>query len=269
MKYILCFTVYLCLTACGVHFSGHNERSASLCYSIENSEGWSLFQHARGEWKSRSYLPYLQQYFSVSNMIDIDRGLTRNTFLAEYALSGTKVIVYVATGGYEPYQGVATDFFDNVLFKNSYDNSEICKKLQVERITVAFNAVDVEFKSDSVKFKRNGKIIQGEEIVSYFNGALVKAETYPSGIYNLATLKDVRRFEPTDADKNFNHPTFTYRFNMTCADLENSIFIIDGLYYKGKQIPPLRVRLNYYDFSKVPQYEGEPSTRDGNEVARP
>lgn len=94
--------------------------------------------------------------------------------------------------------------------------------------------------------QKNKSIIHGEEIASYQRGGIISGvESFPPQTYNLLIFGGIKRLQPilvgSDA-KSFNHPTFTYRFNITCADLKNSTFIIDGLYYKGKQIPPLRVR---------------------------
>lgn len=258
LQLILALCLLMLLHGCGIHFSGHPEHTSEFNYSTDSHGSWRVFQHKENDWGKNSHLPYLNEVFSTSDRWKIDRRWTRNTFLAEYASPDVNIAVYVATGGYMQRKGVDTDFFDNILSERTYDNSEFCKSLNKERVIVAFNAVEVDFKSDSVKFEMNKATVLGEEIASYFNGAIVQAETYPSNIYNLASLKGVSRFEPSDVNESFNHPTFTYRFTITCTDFENSIFIIDGLYYKGKQIPPLRVRLNYYDFSKVPQYEGKP-----------
>ena len=252
--------VFMGITACGVHVAGGRKLAPSVYYTIESGKGWHIFQHTKGEWTYGQSFYYLTDDFSNKDLLIIDNKHTNNAFLAEYSDPTSRVVIYVATGGYEPRQGVKYDIFDNVIDTNLYDNSELCKELDVERITVAFTPVDMMFDSGSVKFEVKGQIIQGDEVATPFNGMLSKAKTYPPQTYNLSTLRYSERFEPVlgggTINRDFNHPTFSYRFNLTCRDIENSVFIIDGLSSNGEKVPPLKVRIRYYDFSKVPSYDG-------------
>ena len=47
---------------------------------------------------------------------------------------------------------------------------------------------------------------------------------------------------PKDA---LSYPSFGFKFPLNCWDIENTTFVISGFTYKGKPIPPLKVRLNY------------------------
>jgi hypothetical protein len=269
MKIFIIILVVLCVSGCGLHAASHSEYSSAFNYSLDQNSGWRVFQHKKNDWGGASSLNYFKDNFSTHDMWIIDRRGTRNTFFAEYQSIDAHVIVYVATDGYAPRKGVASDIGGNVLYEvMTEDPGDLCKICNVERVTVAFNAVAVDFDSSSVKFEVNGIPQNGEEIVSYFNGKLATATTYPHDTYNLTTLKGKTRFEPvvgSARDKErFNHPTFTYRFHMTCQEMENSVFVLDGLAYKGKQIPPLRVRLNYYEPSKVPAYVGPQDATNGD-----
>lgn len=252
--------VFMGITACGVHVAGGRKLTPSVYYTIESDNGWYIFQHTKGEWTYGQSFYYLTNDFSNKDLLVIGNKHTNNAFLAEYSDPTSRVVIYVATGGYEPRQGVKYDIFDNVIDTNLYDNSELCKELDVERITVAFTPVDMMFDSGSVKFEVKGQSIQGDEIATPFNGMLSKAKKYPPQTYNLSTLRYSERFEPVlgggTINRDFNHPTFSYRFNLTCRDIENSVFIIDGLSSNGEKVPPLKVRIRYYDFSKVPSYDG-------------
>lgn len=260
MILISLFIIFMGISACGVHIAGGRKLTPSVYYTLESGNSWHIFQHTKGEWTYGPSFFYLKDDFSTKDLLLIDSRCTNNAFLAEYSDSSSRVVIYVATGGYEPRQGVKYDIFDNVIDTNLYDNSDSCKELDVKRITVAFTPIDMMFDSGSVKFEVKGQIIQGDEIATPVYGMLSKAKKYPPQTYNLSTLRYSERFEPVlgggNINRDFNHPTFSYRFNLTCRDIENSIFIIDGLSSNEKKVPPLKVRIRYYDFSKVPSYDG-------------
>lgn len=272
MKVFLGMLLLLLLTGCGVKLSSTTYYTPSIHFDLEENDGWLISQHEKGVWFPRSRLANGQHLFSSDDMWLIDNASTIDSFIASYKNDNMNISVYVvfkSAFGTRKFSG--RDILHNVVSTDYYTPSW-CSSINKQRIIVSFSPVDVDFDSSSVAMQKNKTILHGEEIASYQRGIISGAESFPPQTYNLSLIGDIKRLQPilvgSDA-KSFNHPTFTYRFNMTCADLENSTFIIDGLYYKGKQIPPLRVRLNYYDFSKVPQYEGEPSAKDGNEVARP
>ena len=106
---------------------------------------------------------------------------------------------------------------------------------------------DVTFDSNKVYFvKDDGKKIFGED---------TGIEINDTGIYKLdseLTLNS-RPLKYTGWKDVVEIPVFYYSFPLTCTDYENATLVIDGLYYKGKQIPPLKVHMKYHDFSKVPE----------------
>jgi hypothetical protein len=65
-------------------------------------------------------------------------------------------------------------------------------------------------------------------------------------------------------EKFYNYPTFHFIFELaSCVDIEDAVLVIDGLYHKGVRLPPLKVRLNYIDFAKVPKYIGPEPAQGG------
>jgi hypothetical protein len=130
-----------------------------------------------------------------------------------------------------------------------------CMQHRIHRVSVAFNAADVDFDSNSLYYIINGQKIQGAEVDAGKYVLAQQTARYEPGRYNLAAAKNIQRLQP-DPHHLMNLPTFMYRFPLACTDLENAVLVIDGLYHKGERLPPLKVQMNYIDFAKVPKYTG-------------
>ena len=78
------------------------------------------------------------------------------------------------------------------------------------------------------------------------------------GIYNLADHKTIAIMQTkiSTGEKPLTYPCFGFKFALSCKDIEDTTLTISGFSYKGKPIPPLKVRMNYMNLSQVPNYEG-------------
>ena len=137
----------------------------------------------------------------------------------------------------------------------------LCKNRTTAGVAVTFNAVDVNFDSASLYFVKNNMKIQGIEGGNPVHTGSRSPIQYAPAIHTLSspeTIKNRQSEPPTPVfcEKIQNYPTFFYRFALACADFENIVFVIDGLYQKGERLPPLKVRMKYADFSQVPKYTG-------------
>lgn len=104
----------------------------------------------------------------------------------------------------------------------------------------------VSFDSNSVYIvKKDGEIVFGND-----TGTKINRE----GIYDLAARETLenRPLKFTGWKDVVQIPIFYYSLPLSCVDYEGATLVIDGLYYKAKQLPPLRVHMKYIDFSKVP-----------------
>ena len=114
MILISLFIIFMGISACGVHIAGGRKLTPSVYYTLESGNSWHIFQHTKGEWTYGPSFFYLKDDFSTKDLLLIDSRCTNNAFLAEYSDSSSRVVIYVATGGYEPRQGVKYDRFFRV-----------------------------------------------------------------------------------------------------------------------------------------------------------
>lgn len=202
-------------------------------------------------------------------MWTIDKSSTIDSFLASYNYENTNIFIYIVfKNAFGPRKFSGHDILNAEV--SEYYTPNWCNIIKSQRIIISFNPVDAIFNSNNVTILNNSRLLHGEEVSSDHSGDINTAETLPHQTYDLSHIGHIKRFKPyfglEKEAKAFNHPTFTYRFNLTCQELENSTLVIDGLSHHGKQIPPLRVRLNFYYPSKVPAYTG-PTTNSDNGVS--
>lgn len=75
-------------------------------------------------------------------------------------------------------------------------------------------------------------------------------------MYSLGSEDVIKVKQPDRAmGRPFDFSTFYFVFDdMSCRDLEDAVFVIDGLSRRGERLPPLKVRLNYYNLDAVPEH---------------
>ncbi len=260
MKLLFLLIFFLCCSGCvskHEHFGYPNHSFApSLGYTQAPIGQWNIIAPPQGIWERRPVKAYLPTYFSKEALWSISHDPI-NFFYATYmSEDGTEIALWVRflDAFYDThridYVIGGPNAWDSIVFK---DNRDSCVQFSEQLITIGFNATNVIFETSAVYFLKNNKKIKGVEIRGSGMGRK-EQQMYPNTSYNLADPKTIQERQPySGARTPFNFATFYFKFPLTCADLEGAEFVIDGLSRQGKLLPPLRVRLNYFDFSKVPK----------------
>jgi hypothetical protein len=241
----------------------------------KNTEGktdWRKFGRAYPELPGK-YFPY-EDLDAFTHGHDIS-----NFFYASYPLdAATNIALWVdLPDAFWIAKVLPTRLFTgNIVEEYIYNSEKRClREGKSADVIVTFNAVNVDFDSASLYLVQDGQNIYGDEIpLPYLKIRWEDRQKnnykYKSDVHNLlspVTIKNRQPYYPRYIIRDVrgltvvpppfqNYPTFYYHFDVTCADFENIILVLGGLYYQGKRLPPLKVRMNYTDFSRVPRYVG-------------
>ena len=229
----------------------------SLTMELVESNGWILHTPTE-QWIRRGQMELLPQYFpnkALAYGSGIFSILSQNYFGATYTLNESEELA-LAVAFPRAFHIHKTVYGTGQCAQDSFaDNSKSCINWQYQQIIVALNCADVHFDNTSVYLRTKRMKISGKEAKDHPYYAN-KGEIITPTKYN-PSLKEVIDAKQPSGKRGLDYSTFYFLFeNMTCTDLENAIFVVDGLYHQGKQLPPLKVRLNYLDFSQVPEYVG-------------
>lgn len=266
MRYIF-ILITLLLTGCGAHavLSYHHQYISTLEYTIESNSKWEIFTPGN-TWRAESYKSYLPQYFP-----DDDRGLISwgsknyNFFYAKYPVEQNVDLALwvVINGGFQVDKGERVDFVDGSPRVTIWGNTDFCKNNKCSGVDIFTNSIDINFNTHDISLTKGNEKINLDLILRN-KGALCKNTVYyPHGTYNLADPRTIALMQTriSTGQKPLKYPCFGFKFSLSCRDIENTVLVISGFSYKGKPIPPLKVRLNYTDLSQVPGYEGPPATQ--------
>ena len=261
MRYILSMLLLL-LMGCGNYMTG-TDYFASLEYTPVKPYEWELSTPPKGIWRSEYYYKsYLPQYFPDNDKPGLQWGAKFNYFYAQYSGSNVPLALWVrfplVLGAWKM---TGADFFGNRVESAPTNKAELCKK-KCFGVEISTNAVDMDFDTRGVFLMKDTEIIRGD-LIALNKGFLCKDPgLLNQGIYNLSDPKTIALMQfkryPKDA---LSYPSFGFKFPLDCWDIENTTLVISGFTYKGKPIPPLKVRLNYTNLSQVPGYEGPPATQ--------
>lgn len=185
-----------------------------------------------------------------------------NRFMAFYELDG-EITIEIGIRLPDTYYEMILDAWVILIpLKLDHDTADWCSRQGTGYVNISFRRAyrkidapppvlpGVSFDSNSVYVIRSqGQVVYGEYTGKKLN---------EGGIYNLTDLEALESLEdrPSKAGgwKTYVQlPAFNYFFSLTCADYEAATLVIDGIYYKNKLLPPLKVHMRYQDFSKVPQ----------------
>ena len=260
MRYMLAIFL-LFLTGCGAYVSGTMHQT-TLEYTPVNLKGWELLTPEKHMWTERNKT-YLPQYFSEEDAGSLGWSARSNYFYAKYAgEQDTQLALWVRlTGAFEVWQGIASYYFDSEREAPLQNNANSCNK-KCFGVEISTNAVDMNFDTLGVVMMKGDNVIRGD-LAALNKGYLCKDTVYLNhDNYRLSDPKTIALMQfkryPKDA---LSYPSFGFKFPLNCWDIENTTLVISGFTYKGKPIPPLKVRLNYTDLSQVPGYEGPPATQ--------
>ncbi|EGW51028.1 hypothetical protein HMPREF1022_01982 [Desulfovibrio sp. 6_1_46AFAA] len=274
MRYMLAIFL-LFLTGCGAYVSGTMYQT-TLEYTPVNLKGWELHTPEKHMWTERNKT-YLPQYFSEEDAGSLGWPARFNYFYAKYAgEQDTQLVLWVRlTGAFEVWQDIASYWLDSEREAPLQNNANSCNK-KCFGVEISTNAVNMDFDTHGVFIMKGDETISSE-LIALNKGFLCKDTAYLNhDIYNLADPKTIALMKPNASsrvivilpsgegiskEKNFTYPSFGFKFPLNCRDIENTTLVISGFTYKGKPIPPLKVRLNYTDLSQVPGYEGPPATQ--------
>ena len=268
MRYAFIF-IFLLLTGCGAYNMFSIARSyyiSTLEYTLISSNGWEIKMPGTNTWRTNLSKSYLPQYFPDKDASLVNWGSKfYNFFYAQYAgeQNTTLALWVIVDAGLQVSKGNGVDFIDGSPIETIRDNADWCKTRKCSGIDIFTNAVDINFDTRGVFLLKNKEIIHCGLILRN-KGALCKNTVYyPHGTYNLADPRTIALMQTriSTGQKPLSYPCFGFKFALSCRDIENTILVISGFTYKGKPIPPLKVRLNYTDLSQVPGYEGPAVTR--------
>ena len=214
-------------------------------FELLEDKGWKIIVEGRETWRKYykgGNLP-LQQYFP-SKYVGYEPYAKSNFFYAAYPLDSNEEIALQVN--------LPFSFARSNLSKN------LCRS-NLQMIVIAINTAYVSFDTSSVSLVINKNKIGGSAI-SYKIARIKDMVTYDHGVYDLASAETVANMQLAGVPKRALVPfsTFYFRFPVSCKELENAVFVIDGFTTRdGKRLPPLKVRLNYYDFDMVPEFPRE------------
>lgn len=231
--------------------------ATALHGELVEDNGWVLHTPPKG-WMSRWTMELLPEYFN--GRFPVDPFDTPNHFGAVYSLVTNQQLALTVGSDTFFYLSKKTRGGGDCIKEWEGSKATRCRTYKDQVINISINNVNVTFDNTSVFFIVNGKKIRGQEMVTRFYKT---SDRLTQATYNISLIDAPNTM--SEGTKLLNshirfkdYSTFYFLFeDMTCTDLENAIFVVDGLYHQGKQLPPLKVRLNYLDFSQVPEYTGE------------
>jgi hypothetical protein len=268
-------------------FGSHFLYTSALCYNTEdNKDGWIILQPAKEKWRFRNRkehearwnikikdIDYFPTYFPDFWSSERDGDSNNNFFYSIYTFDdNVELSLWIHNQSASKIERkVYLDFFGNPLTNTVPDEihvNKFCEHINFQDVVIFFNTIDVEFDSGSVYIIKNGEKTNGMEISDEFTYSIFEeSERCTPDRYNLALPETVQKKKPYNKiwDNRPNHPSrpkqgpfpvFRYRFPLTCRDLEDAVLVVDGLYRHGQRVPPLKVRMKYYDLDLVPEYVG-------------
>jgi hypothetical protein len=233
----------------------HRYYAPTMSFELVENNGWKLIAPSR-EWVIDVRRALLRKYFS-STTISIYGHMIFNYFYATYPLDSADEIALFVN---HPASFIITKTVRSGEILYGMDASNCAGTDDTNKIIVLMHRVNVEFDNTSVYFLRGTRKIQGLQYAGKQDFWMMGEKLEPA----MHDLSPVLVY-PYGPDKPFLSTMKSFYFSfehMTCQDYEDAVFVIDGFYYQGKRLPPLKVRMNYYDFSMVPEYAG------GQESAR-
>ena len=250
-----------------------------LRFEIAEKNAWNIITRQTGyrKWggsiQSEVRNALLPQYFPVEDHISYPYSLQIHSFYATYPLTNGELAMMAGIVGppITRKYDIAGWNGEVVKEKEIIYTDDYCSHRKLLGVIASFNAVDVDFDTASLCLVRNGEKTAGMPIVG--KGAMfVDIQKREHNIYNLASTATISKMQMYEdkvdrrghrLNKFYNYPTFHYIFELTCADIEDAVLVIDGLYQKGERLPPLKVRMKYADFFQAPKYTGsEPARAD-------
>ena len=264
MRNILAAIILLISSGCGPYMNG-TDYLAVLEYTPISANGWKIFTPEKNVWNSKyQYKSYLPQYFPNADRNGLQWGSEFNYFYAAYTSdSNPPLALWVrlpyALGAWKSTGG---DFWGNRVESAPTSHAQYLCKRKCFGVEISTNAVDMNFDTQGVFMMKGDNVIRGD-LAALNKGYLCKDTVYLNhDNYRLSDPKTIALMQfkryPKDA---LAYPSFGFKFPLDCWDIENTTLVISGFTYKGKPIPPLKVRLNYTDLSQVPGYEGPPATQ--------
>ena len=267
-----------------------NINTSTLHYELIEENGWRIIQPPEGQWRTRngatydgpppSSMNYLPKYFPDRSDDGTGGQDYNNFFYAVFDLyNNKKLALWIhIINTFEIKRRNYLNFFGKKLAREDYyyDPYNKCLHSLTTGLIIMFNPIDVIFNSSKVNIIYNNTYINMTEIINS-PGPLKDNIMIESSIYNLIDPSEVDIKKRSVLGRNrprgerellyeyslyryqsekYKYSTFMYRFSISCRDMENAILVIDGLTYEGKLLPPLKVRMKYYDFDRVPEYTG-------------
>ena len=235
----------------------HFYNTSTLAFEETEANGWQIIAPPPGVWESQYRRSYLPEYFPQMDMLG-DTMTYSNFFYATLDLGEARKIALLVnvTGSY----GIRRIIYDEgeCVPDTFYKSDKFCMEKNFGGLVICFSPTEAEFDNTSVYFLRKAEKIPSTEIT--FNRKLLTNGTpLPPNRYDLSSPDFVKEKQPDTVrlgNKTLSYAMLSFLFPMTCRDYENAVFVIDGLYHKGKKLPPLKVRMNYIDLGVVPEYRG-------------
>lgn len=274
MRYLIILCLAGLLAGCGVlgpfadpAMRYHYVPQPSMDYALAEENGWRILLPDELRRMDKKNLSYWKKYFPLQDARSLSFWLARrhNYFLVSYGLPGNnEIALWISIIGALPTTTAQKTILLDAHVENEVYYDEQCVKTAHRGITIAFNALDADFESDSLYLLVGERKIQGEHIPDTHKD-LNETTIYAPARYNLGSPETISKMQPAltaygfSPTLKFNYPVFKYRFPVVCTDLENAVLVVDGLYYRGNRLPPLKIRTRYVDFSKVLpvlRYEG-------------
>ena len=262
MRNTLAAIMLLILAGCGPYMNG-TDYLPTLEYTPVSSNSWGIFIPPKNTQRTKYDISYLPQFFPADDKNGLIWGGWFNYFYAKYANdSNAPLALWVRFPHvFGTWKTTGGDFWGNRVESAPTNNVELCNK-KCFGVEISTNAVDMDFDTRGVFLMKDTEIIRGD-LIALNKGFLCKDPgLLDKGIYNLSDPKTIALMQfkryPKDA---LSYPSFGFKFSLDCWDIENTVLVISGFTYKGKPIPPLKVRLNYTNLSQVPGYEGPPATQ--------
>ncbi|MDR2695166.1 MAG: hypothetical protein LBC79_02140 [Deltaproteobacteria bacterium] len=224
---------------------------------------WNFFRGARND---NALLP---RHFPSQDVRTYPLSARANFFYATYPLADRELAVFISmVGPPRGYKNTCIGWRGKVVGEDHF-LTDTCAHSKLMAATASFSAADVDFDTASLYLVRNGEKTAGTLIMCK-EAMFVDIQKRDHNTYHLASAATINAMQFHEEKYSwrhraafYNYPTFHYIFELTCTDLEGAVLVIDGLYHKGERLAPLKVRLNYADLSKVPQYIGPASAPEG------
>ena len=248
---VLC--LFLC-SSCGIIRAAHYYYAPSMHFELIESNGWKLITPP-SEWVLSYRRALLPKYFSSREIGSYAREVY-NYFYVTYTLDGENEMALFVNylGSFIIRKTIRGEGkYAEVLYD---DNGDLCVEYDNDALFIGINKTSVTFDNTTVYFEIDKMRIPGLEIKDQHS--LVSAKQLKHAVYDLSSEAIIADKQPYRVmGPSFKFSSFFFRFdNMTCQDYEDAIFVIDGFYYQGKRLPPLKVRMKYFDYGAVPAYQG-------------